>query len=70
MTELAQASNVAIYGAMAALTVAMLAFALSWSAGRRRSGAGDPGRRSANVGMSLTWLGFGLLLVGVVLRGF
>nr|MCH9738997.1 c-type cytochrome biogenesis protein CcsB [Actinomycetes bacterium] len=29
----------------------------------------DPGRRSANIGMSLTWLSFGLLLVGVVLRG-
>jgi len=27
------------------------------------------GRRAANVGMSLTWLAFGLLLVGVVLRG-
>jgi cytochrome c-type biogenesis protein CcsB len=29
----------------------------------------QPGRRAANVGMSLTWLAFGLLLVGVVLRG-
>ncbi len=29
----------------------------------------QPGRRSANVGMSLTWLAFLLLLVGVVLRG-
>ena len=29
----------------------------------------EPGRRSANVGMALTWLAFGLLLVGVVLRG-
>jgi cytochrome c-type biogenesis protein CcsB len=29
----------------------------------------DPGRRSANVGMSLTWLAFILLLIGVVLRG-
>jgi cytochrome c-type biogenesis protein CcsB len=29
----------------------------------------DPGRRLANVGMSLTWLSFLTLLVGVVLRG-
>lgn len=29
----------------------------------------DPGRRAANIGMSLTWLAGGILLVGVVLRG-
>jgi cytochrome c-type biogenesis protein CcsB len=29
----------------------------------------EPGRRAANVGMSLTWLSFLTLLVGVVLRG-
>jgi len=29
----------------------------------------EPGRRAANIGMSLTWLSFLLLLVGVVLRG-
>ncbi len=29
----------------------------------------EPGRRSANIGMSLTWLSFFTLLVGVVLRG-
>ncbi len=29
----------------------------------------DPGRRAANIGMSLTWLSFLTLLVGVVLRG-
>ena len=69
MIGLAHASNIAIYGAMAALTVAMFAFALSWSAGRRRGSEGDPGRRAANVGMSLTWLSFGLLFLGVVLRG-
>ncbi|MDQ1249542.1 MAG: C-type cytochrome biosis protein CcsB [Actinomycetota bacterium] len=28
-----------------------------------------PGRRSGNIGMSLTWLATGLLLIGVVLRG-
>ena len=29
----------------------------------------EPGRRAANIGMSLTWLAFLLLLAGVVLRG-
>jgi len=29
----------------------------------------EPGRRSANIGMSLTWLAAALLLIGVVLRG-
>ena len=29
----------------------------------------DPGRRSANIGMSLTWLGTILLFGGVVVRG-
>lgn len=29
----------------------------------------DPGRRAANIGMSLTWLATGMLFVGVVLRG-
>lgn len=28
-----------------------------------------PGRRAANIGMSLTWLAAGILLVGVILRG-
>ena len=71
MTGLAEASNIAIYGAMAALTFAMFAFAISWSVGRRQdaANAGDPGLRAANVGMSLTWLAFAALLVGVVLRG-
>lgn len=29
----------------------------------------EPGRRAANIGMSLTWLSFFTLLIGVVLRG-
>lgn len=29
----------------------------------------EPGRRAANIGMSLTWLSFAMLLAGVVLRG-
>lgn len=30
---------------------------------------GEAGRRAGNIGMSLTWLAWGLLLLGVVLRG-
>ena len=90
--SLAQASNAAIYATMVTLAAAMVAFAVSFAAGRRRDsgvvitesevGAGGtavlartqveteaPGRRSANIGMSLTWLATALLLVGVVLRG-
>ena len=105
-TQLAQASNAFVYATMVTLALAMVAFAVSFAAGRRRSpestqaaleraegtlaeseaGSGgtavltrsaapadesddQPGRRAGNVGMSLTWLAFGLLLVGVVLRG-
>lgn len=91
--SLAQASNAAIYASMLTLTCAMIAFAVSFSSGRRRVAAAapvlveasgttalltrelespalaQPGRRSANIGMSLTWLSFALLLLGVVLRG-
>jgi cytochrome c-type biogenesis protein CcsB len=91
--ELAQASNSAIYASMLALTLAMVFFAFSFAAGRRKPAAmvsteiieseGGaavitrtevidpvfPGRRTANVAMSLTWLGTALLLLGVVLRG-
>ncbi len=96
--QLAQASNAAVYASMLTLTLAMIFFAVSFAAGRRRvpaatvaaatarpgGGVGtavltreespapqalEPGRRSANIGMSLTWLSFLLLLVGVVLRG-
>ncbi len=108
---LAQVSNAAIYASMLTLSLAMLAFAASFAAGRgrvadsvltvtgaavrastsaRSASAGgvsvvtaaprlpaveddganiEPGRRSGNIAMSLSWLGFGLLLVGVVLRG-
>lgn len=92
-TGLAQASNACIYAAMVTLTVAMICFAVSFAAGRRRmapavaqevsvtSGGtvllertpvndeASAGRRSGNIGMSLTWLSLGLLLIGVVLRG-
>ena len=95
-TALAGASNAAVYASMLTLTLAMVAFAISFASGRRRSGLtqsqvpvvaavgstavltkptldapteDDAGRKSANIGMSFTWLGFVLLLVGVVLRG-
>lgn len=92
-TGLAQASNACIYAAMVTLTLAMISFAVSFAAGRRRlalpvaqevpvaSGGTallervpvkddtGAGRRSGNIAMSLTWLSFGLLLIGVVLRG-
>jgi cytochrome c-type biogenesis protein CcsB len=93
--ELAEASNAAVYATMVSLTLAMVFFAASFAAGRRRpavahtaatavesaGGAAvitrehepeastEPGRRAANIGMSLTWLSFLTLLVGVVLRG-
>jgi cytochrome c-type biogenesis protein CcsB len=93
--ELAQASNAAVYASMVTLTLAMIFFAASFAAGRRRpvatapalasadgpgsvavltrepqpADAREPGRRAANIGMSLTWLSFLTLLVGVVLRG-
>ncbi len=98
-TQLAEASNFAVYATMVTLAIAMVAFAASFAAGRRPSTSSaraavdeavvaeggtavlvrtqapasaaplEPGRRAANVGMSLTWLAFGLLFVGVVLRG-
>ena len=95
--QLAEASNAAVYASMLTLTMAMIAFAVSFAAGRRRPAAASasvavaaesaggtavltrppvvadaplqPGRRAANIGMSLTWLSFLLLAVGVVLRG-
>jgi cytochrome c-type biogenesis protein CcsB len=94
--QLAQASNAAVYATMVTLAIAMVFFAVSFAAGRRRTavavsatavvegGGGtavitrppeatdahvEPGRRAANIGMSLTWLAFLLLLAGVVLRG-
>ncbi len=94
--QLAQASNAAVYATMVTLAIAMVFFAVSFAAGRRRTpvaasaasvveSAGgtavitrppavadepaEPGRRAANIGMSLTWLAFFLLLAGVVLRG-
>ncbi|MDQ1246044.1 MAG: hypothetical protein QG597_411, partial [Actinomycetota bacterium] len=38
--------------------------------GAGKSGELEPGRRSGNIAMSLTWLSTGLLLIAVLLRGF
>jgi cytochrome c-type biogenesis protein CcsB len=87
--SLAEWSNLAVYSAMFALVIALIAFATSFAARGQRVmpkqlvpvGAGAPaaegipvaegprGRRAGNVGMALTWLATGLLLVGLVLRG-
>jgi cytochrome c-type biogenesis protein CcsB len=67
--SLAQASNIFVYGSMAAYTVSMFAFAVSFAQGRDVDTHPENGRRAGNIAMSVTWLGTGLLLVGVVLRG-
>lgn len=83
MNGLAEASNAFIYASMAALTVAMVAFAVAFSGTRTAVPvtvpAGDvallerpspmPGRRASNIGMSVTWLAAALLFIGVILRG-
>ena len=40
------------------------------NSGAGKSGELEPGRRSGNIAMSLTWLSTGLLLIAVLLRGF
>ena len=100
MTEtmgLAELSLLVVYIAMAIITMAMVAFAVSYAGSRAKKlvvrdrvpalvgSAGDSeppavsaiepvtelpkGRRASNVGMSLTWLAFAVLLVAVVMRG-
>lgn len=68
MNELGQLSTVAIYGAMAAYAIAMIAFGIDLSALRDRGPEGRP-RRAAAIAMSTTLAGAALHLVGVVLRG-
>jgi cytochrome c-type biogenesis protein CcsB len=75
---LASYSNVAVYSAMAVLTLAMLAFtvdlarAAAPAAPVTTAGAAAPAprtRRASGVAMALTWLGGALAVAGVVLRG-
>lgn len=103
--SLAEASNLAVYGAMTTLTLAMVAFSISLAKGRRLESIEDSaartasashqvrmgstvtldrpavstsisedgtlgeGRRSGNIGMSLTWLSAILMLVALITRG-
>ena len=60
-TDLAQASNLLVYASMLALSIAMLAFAVSMAA--------DKNRRFGNIGMSLTWLAAIFLAGALLLRG-
>lgn len=62
--NLESTSLILVYGAMAVYTFAMVAFAIDLSSADR-TGV----RRAANIGMSLTVLGFVLHLAGTVLRG-
>ncbi|MDO5722813.1 MAG: c-type cytochrome biogenesis protein CcsB [Flaviflexus sp.] len=58
--NLADASLTLVYGAMAAYTVAMIAFGIDLAGYRGRAG---------RIGMSVTWAAFALHLAGTVLRG-
>lgn len=68
--SLAAISNMLVYGTMAAYTVGMFAFAISFAQGRSAEGEDPAGRRAGNIGMSVSWLGTGLLLLGVITRGW
>ncbi|WP_447924967.1 c-type cytochrome biogenesis protein CcsB [Georgenia muralis] len=66
-STLGQISLVLIYGAMAAYTVAFIAFAVDLSGLRVRGPHGDR-RRAAGIATTTTWLGFALHLLGVLTR--
>ena len=68
MSDLGQLSTLAIYGAMAAYGVAMIAFGIDLSALRDGGDRSRP-RRAVGVAMATTTVGFLLHLIGVVLRG-
>ena len=65
----AQASNMFVYGSMAAYTFSMFTFATAFAQGRDRETNPENGRKAGNVAMSLSWLGTVLLAAGVLLRG-
>jgi len=60
-------SDILIYGAMAAYTVALLAFAIDLA--RLTDRSSESGRKLAGVGQAVTWAGFFMHLGAVVLRG-
>lgn len=68
MTDLGQLSTLLIYGAMAAYTVALVAFAVDLS-GLRDRGPADRRRKAVGIAMSTTVMGAALHLLGVVTRG-
>ncbi|WP_324649498.1 c-type cytochrome biogenesis protein CcsB [Georgenia sp. H159] len=69
MNDLGQLSLLAIYGAMAAYGIAMVAFGIDLSALRDGGPTGRP-RRAVRVAMTTTTAGLALHVVGVVTRGF
>ena len=68
MNDLGQLSLLAIYGAMAAYALAMIAFGIDLSALRDRGPASRP-RRAARVAMTTTTAGLALHALGVLTRG-
>ncbi|PFG40349.1 cytochrome c-type biogenesis protein CcsB [Georgenia soli] len=67
MTDLGQLSLLLIYGAMAAYTVALVAFAVDLS-GLRDGGPAGRQRKAVGIAMSTAWVGAALHLAGVVTR--
>lgn len=63
--NLEEVSLTLVYGAMAAYTIAMIAFSIDLTTADRKQEV----RRAANIGMSVTVLGFFLHLAGTILRG-
>lgn len=68
MGSIADLSTLFIYGAIAALVVAMIAFAIDAS-GKIHRDDSQVRRPAANAGMMVTWLAAIFLLIGVVARG-
>ena len=64
----AQASNMFVYGAMGAYTLAMFSFAGAFAQGRDTETNPENGRKAGNIAMSLSWLGTALLGAGVLMR--
>lgn len=63
--NLEEVSLTLVYGAMAAYTIAMIAFSIDLTTADRKQEV----RKAANIGMSVTVLGFFLHLAGTILRG-
>ncbi|MDO5727625.1 MAG: c-type cytochrome biogenesis protein CcsB [Bowdeniella nasicola] len=68
MGRVADLSTLLIYGAIAALVVAMIAFAIDASGKIHRSDSAVR-RPAANAGIMVTWLATVFLLLGVITRG-